>query len=302
MLESFKIAAALKAKQISLNKMLNFIEGLGPAFNLDDAIDVMNERKEACKEPAPLEPELSSEEILKIEARLKAQAAKDLLEEVSRLRQARGFRGTYSFNNPDGSEFESKVYDSVAWIENLSPMLRSIAKSFGKKITYRDKDIHPTMTIDLTFTPDSLIENVQLPECEIKKEVGFKHNYTETKEDGKPYFRRLTQVNLKCESLYLKNVTFLQIFSIFGLDDLIDKAVIYGADIDYKEQSTGKTAKEFYRPASNVPPHYTAYIKSLLDGTFEDGKYKAIYEKKKLEQHLGSEVPLEESSLRINKI
>ncbi len=300
MLESFKIASALKSKNLSVTKMLAFIASLGPHFNLDEAIEISNQKKAegAVSAPPPevKEPVYSPEEIARVQALLLQDIRADIQKNISRLREVWAYRGSYTFTDrATGKDFKDYVYEPKLRIDNLSPMLRKIANNFGEELTYKNKDIHPSISLNIRFTPDTIVENVQLEAASYKKEVGFKNNYINSKDD-KDYFKGMTTLNIEVEAMYFKNMSILQVFSYFGLNDLIDKAIIFGADIDYKESTTGKTAKDFYSPDVNVPTNYTSYIESLLDGTFEGGKYKIIYEKMQLEGNLSvQEEPIEAS-------
>lgn len=306
MLEFLKIVSALKSKNISLTKMLDFIASLGPHFNLDEAIEISNQKKANEEISKPIaevkEIEFTPEETQKVRLLLMKDIIEDIQRDISLLREVWAYRASYTFTERDtGKEFTDSVHEAKLRIDNLCPMLRKIANNFGEELTYKNKNIHPHISLNLKFTPDTIIENIQLELSSYKKEVGFKKNYINT-ENNKHYFKGMTNLNINVEAMYFKNMSLLQVFSYFGLNDLIDKAVIFGADIDYKESTTGKTAKEFYSADANVPANYTSYIEALLAGTFEDGKYKALYEKKKLEQHLGQEAVSDVRLAKSNKI
>jgi hypothetical protein len=81
--------------------------------------------------------------------------------------------------------------------------------------------------------------------------------------------------------LFAQNYSLLMLCSYFGMNQVIEYLIKNGCDVFY-QTSENESALSLYQSTSINPQKEIDYIKSLLNGTYNNGEYVAYYEQKKL--------------------
>lgn len=178
--------------------------------------------------------------------------------------------------NHSTEKFKSGIYDS----ENFTKKIVASACKFLAADSITNKGIRYDYYVNGDFTFDHFDTTKDVVELD---NVGFRSEYLgELK--GQKTFKELYSFNLKGEAyyFYMKSPTLLMLAAYYGLDDAVEVLIKKGCDVHRRDEINKKTALDYYRPiAGNATK--TAYIKSLLDGSYDNGYYVALYERQKLD-------------------
>jgi len=263
-----------------LEKLPELIETLGAAFSVEKALGLARQAAQRAQHASMDE---SEKQVIykKIEEKLK----ENILKNFDNLR----YIGLYSKPHQINGE-KNYIFNHREKINNCLNGFNSITQIVNSATSHRVycSEIHPTLEIDFKYSGDYIFATVDFPPKREKLDIYLEKDFLETDKDGVHHFKQSYTVELSLSGFFAKDISLLQMCAYFGLEQLVEALVVDGCDINYREKVTGKKAFDFYRTGFNSTPEQQAYTRSLLDGSYEQGKYVALYEKKKLEKTIST--------------
>lgn len=162
----------------------------------------------------------------------------------------------------------------------LSPLLK-VADFFSETAPIKTRlggVVHP-------ITPDYLFD-LDIEKQEIKTTVYFQDDYVGPDLNGKSVFSTSWELRNKINPIFAKDLSILQLAAMCGAEEIIEKCVVFGCNIDYVNPMLGKKAIDLYVPSADVAPQKVQYIENLLEGINEGEQYRALWQKKMIDKTL----------------
>ncbi len=278
---SINLISAINRQKLDNLEMIELVNSLGEHCTPAQLIAFARQQKE-IHDIAGIE----EGEKIRILNQLEKELLNNIHTSVADLRKLNIYRVSHKLAEGKESfisDFQTKADDLKKLIINLVNLYESEGGGY-----YGNVKIHPTLKVTgKRYTPDYKID-LDVPAQTFKiAECYFDVDYMGYNDQSKKHiYKTAYSMSFNLPSLFYKDITLLQICCIFGLEDLIEKSIIFGANINHKEKISGLKALDMYQASPNLDAGKKAYIISLLDGTYDNGKYQALYEKKQLNEQV----------------